>query len=393
MKLCLSVILVWAVMIQSSLYAENKERMGQLTGIVKAHDNRVTDSARAKHKRINELVRTNPQEALRLVGELTDEERQILDEDAIRTMAPRTVIGKVIDTDGRPIPDSQVTLELYQYSGAQSAHLEKHILVTNTNAEGTYQFVCEKARSASVSAFKPGYAAVYRPGVGTVIGGAPYTKDRGVVTLRKQNPLSFLLMPSKGHRYSSWIVARGTNQVTESVDLLAKLGDTEKTRIPRTEDIVIAVSQTEANGDWMVEMSATNGTDGLILSRSYMYYAPPNDYGRSCRFSVTNFTESQIYLYTRTRVPAIYTRLEMEYRKIYDKQRPAGLKITVRPAVNPYGERTFEYDERFDTFWREKPKWIEDAKAALREGRYPQKIDIDALIKAEAEGRMKKGSQ
>jgi len=393
MKPCISVILVWAVMMQSSLFAEDKELMGQTTGINKSHDNRVTDSARAKYKRINELVRTNPQEALRLVGKLTDEERQILDEDAIRTMAPRTVIGKVIDTDGHPIPDSQVTLELYQYSGVQSSHFEKHILVTNTNAEGAYQFVCEKARSASVTAFKPGYTAVYRPGVATVIGGAPYTKDRGVVMLRKQSPLSYLLMPSKGHRYSSWIVARGTNQVTESVDLLAQLGDTEETRIPRTEDIVITVSQTEPNGHWLVEMFATNGTDGLILSRNYMYCAPLNDYGRSCRFTVTDFTENQIYLYTRTRIPAIYTRLEMEYRKIYDKHMPAGLKITVRPVVNPYGERTFEYDERFDTFWREKPKWIEDATAALREGRYPQKIDIEALIKAEAEGKLKNGSR
>jgi hypothetical protein len=81
----------------------------------------------------------------------------------------------------------------------------------------------------------------------------------------------------------------------------------------------------------------------------------------------------------------LFPRIKMEYEHGFSTNKGPNIRFLIRTSTNPYGERTFEFDERVDQFWREKPQWVEDAKAALREGRYPERINIDALTKAEKE--------
>jgi ribosomal protein L24E len=187
------------------------------------------------------------------------------------------------------------------------------------------------------------------------------------------------------------VSATTTNQVHKTLDVLAWGYAAQSASVYN--DLQMTLYRENTNNGWNVNILATNRNDGLIFGTNLLFEAPLTGYVRQCSFSITNMTPQTGYLYVRSRDPVIFSRIRLEYSQLYEYQKPPGVRFLFEEYVNPYGERTFEYDERFNQFWQEKPKWIEEAKAALREGRYPEKIDIDALIKAKQEAEEKAGEK
>jgi hypothetical protein len=318
------------------------------------------------------------------IQDITQEQYQRIVENNIKNLKPTLSVGIVKDEKGQPIAGAIVKIEWCMHTTDKEKFWKRYAHESKTDDDGRYSFSCDRLRVGTVSAQKQNYAqtlkwkATFYAG-----GGGVHTND---FTLRKRGVLSFLLRsPDRNDIETGWFSVRGTNRLSGAFDLLSKIG--EKTPGTATQycDLMIDIEHEPTNNLWQVVFSSTNVNDGVIMTDELLYEAPEKGYGRAIKFSVADTGKREMFFYLRTRNPTVYSRIKLRCDGLDEYKIGKTLGFFYLITVNPYGERTFEYDERVDQFWREKPQWVEDAKAALREGRYPEKIDIDALIKAEKE--------
>jgi hypothetical protein len=312
-------------------------------------------------------------------------------------MPPKTVYGKVLDEQGSVLSNANVTISWFSFEAlwglAPGVPQQKTV---TSGVDGRFQFECEKAASGSIQdAHLDGYEWINRGETGRLFAERGLTEAEPVViVLRKMKPLSFLLRcPNTFNQLFRWFADNETNHVHRSMDILQSEEDMILKRKEQHDDLILDADWDGTNKKWMVTISTTNTNDGLILNEKAVYEAPDNGYVRKVTFEVSGNQRKESYLCLKTRSPVVYTCLKMEYEQRHDLKTGSWLKFIIWRSTNPYGERTFEYDERYNQFLQEKPKWIEEAKTALREGRYPEKIDIEALIKAKQEAEEKAGKK
>jgi hypothetical protein len=255
-----------------------------------------------------------------------------------------------------------------------------------SDQEGLFQCDCSKPNGhVSIDARKDGYESSEGVSVYTAVRKTS-EGEPAVIVLRKIGETSFLLhSPFFPQVMSGWFGSRDKKEIHAAFDMLLR---TDRW-IPRDAvpvgDFVLDATQRPAQDGWEGTFTATNRTVGLIWSDRLLYQAPTEGYVTKIPLTAPRKRIEKKYLYLKLRDPEIYARICFQYGCGNSPE----LMFNYLFVLNPYGGRTFEYDERYDQFWREKPQWVEDAKAALREGRYPEKIDIDALIKAKEESAKK----
>jgi hypothetical protein len=207
-----------------------------------------------------------------------------------------------------------------------------------------------------------------------------------VLSLRKKGPPTFLLVREGASAAWAWMYTNKTGKV--SVGLLAKCSGQSGTGQKR-EDLIAEVHYDATNNTWSVVYSGPPGT-GIIYSEQCLYEAPEAGYTNLVSLSVPrDQLSAKCFLYLRSRLPVTFSRVELEHRAnaSYPEEGYQFRIYLEKICVNPYGERNFEYDERFEKSWRAREELAKEAVAALAEGRYPQKCkDVPARIK-EAERR------
>jgi hypothetical protein len=312
----------------------------------------------------------------------------------IDKMPYRTVYIKVEDDKGNPLTDADVVLKWRQAS--TDYQKERYTIYTErgkTDVSGRVKFTCEKICDADADASKSGYVRVTggrsTMAVTSLFNPSNLTAEEkpARIIFRKKYPSSFLLThPTVRGGRDGWFGVRSANITMKTFDILSLVGAKMSSHdISNRMDLRIEPSLDETTGIWFVRFSATNNIDGLILSDDKLFEAPESGYEHSVILEIPLGHQNEKMLYLRGKNPLIFSRAVMYCRNQKEIKSGNLLSVNFEICINPYGGRTFEYDERYDNFWREKPQWVEDAKAALREGRYPERIDIDALIKAEQE--------
>ena len=154
---------------------------------------------------------------------------------------------------------------------------------------------------------------------------------------------------------------------------------------------------------WNVELSSGKPGDGFLVLDQKLYEAPADGYLPSFTFQITadnpdklplvtiagnplrriqltyesTVPDSQImYIYLRSREPAIYTRLIFEYPR---NVRQDWLNIGGSIDTNPYGERNLE--PVVDLPGGVSRKLEEDIREAFRHSGRPQKPDLPTVVR------------
>jgi hypothetical protein len=216
-------------------------------------------------------------------------------------------------------------------------------------------------------------------------------ENPAITTLRKKGLSSFLLFYPRGSERNykwtatGWFWSEGTNHANRVLDILAPIGRDGRWAEVEYADLRLEARLDSTNRCWTVTLSTTNETDGLVLSDELLFEAPTSGYMPQGTLSVTGRTDQIKYIYLRSRMPSIYTRILLKYYNWYDNRTKENLRFFIAEWINPYGGRTFEYDGRPASVPALTRILTEEAKAAIRAGKHPEYPDIPQRVKEQEE--------
>ena len=306
-------------------------------------------------------------------------------------LQPIRIYGKVIDQEGLPVAGADVMLRWEtadfligkQNSAPQTDWLE-------TDANGLWDFKIDKPHRAFVAEVKKaGFALVARDSFGNAGGNLvehKTTPDSPVVSvLRKKGETTFLLKESTLH----FQVLTGESGKTIAYDFVQR-EPIRNVANPRGDDaphcdFTVEATFNENDATWTAVLSPGNTNGGIIVSEQLLYEAPETGYQPQYTFTPEDRKPVKAkYVYLKSRDPAIYTRLEIEYINANkDFFRLSGKSVT-----NPYGDRNLE--QVTDLPYEVTKQLADEAKTAFRLNKRPTKPDLPKLIK-ETTDRTDKG--
>ncbi len=305
---------------------------------------------------------------------------------------PVRIYGKVTDQEGRPVANADVMLRWEtaefligkQKSSPQTEWLKSY-------EDGTWTFKIDKPHRAFVAEVKiAGYALVARDSYGSAGGNLvehKTTPDNPVVSvLRKKGETTFLLKESSLH----FQVLASESGKTIGYDFVQR-EPIRNVANPRGDDathydLTVAATFNTNEATWTAVLSTGNTNGGIVLSEQLLYEAPENGYQPEYSFTPEGRKPVKAkYVYLKSRGPAIYTRLEIEYINANkDFFRLSGKSVT-----NPYGERNLE--QATDLPYEVTKQLADEAKTAFRQNKRPEKPDVPKLVK-EAKEKAENGS-
>lgn len=297
---------------------------------------------------------------------------------------PITFYGKVVDQHGAAVEEAQVFARVRSSTGLTK-------LAFITDAEGRFEFADIPGRSLFVHAIaKKGYeyprddrnsrASSWHPSGQN----APVPDRRAPVVfhIRRRGETTFLLRSQRQATFTRPAQTKGFDLVQKRLlDL-----DRANPRVANKHyfDLRIQVVYS-AEGD-SYEVTITVPSGGILQSSELLYEAPAEGYQSQYQLVVkvndderpTDPMKRNLYLYTRSRSPLIYTGLTVGF---YPTQRRLGMMYTV--WTNPYGERCLEYEP--DIPARLYLDLLKQARKALCAGSLPKKPDLAGNIGSKQE--------
>lgn len=240
--------------------------------------------------------------------------------------------GKVIDQDGNPLSDVEVTGK----TGSKVAfYTEEHRdYQTTTDAEGLFVFDQFQGDGLVIDLNKPGFefASDHRNFLYSAI-----TGDQKRHEPDQANPVVFTMFKSIG---ADPMVFHEKTFYDVSIDGKPFSIDLEKARrVQDGGDLSISLLWSDKNG---LEARLMAPSGGLIEGgRDRMFMAPEAGYKNSIVFQVGNLGSFSKEIYLKTRNGAQYSRATISIRV-----RPADAAATfaIRLWLNPSGSRNLEYD-------------------------------------------------
>lgn len=304
-----------------------------------------------------------------------------------------TFYGKVVDQYGDPVEDAEILIHITHYSPNPST-LFGGIKKVNATTDATGLFVIKDNRGRSLyldDIRKLGYefSKVNNPQRGFKYSGA---KGEKILTPQEEQPVVFRLR-KKG---KTTCLSRGDfdyqfGQDDEPCYLdIIRPAFLKKSKLrvseaygskPIQTDVVLGISSDEM-GQGFIATFAVTGTGGLIVSDDLLHIAPANGYTSNLVVSVSNNKDVRKHIYVKAREGRVYGRLDVTmnaYSNRVSHQRRINVRIEL--SANPYGDRNLEDDPNIP--YDLKKKLIKKAEEDLREGRLPERPDLQKLIKAE----------
>jgi hypothetical protein len=144
------------------------------------------------------------------------------------------------------------------------------------------------------------------------------------------------------------------------------------------EDIQVDAHLDTSNKCWIISFHTQKDEDGILLRNEALYEAPLDGYKRAFILTIpiqeaNNYKEA--YLYLRSRMPAVYSRIFVEIEVMDREEKLGGQQLTMRKysITNPYGERSLELGERFKEYTFAWDEMVHEAKKAIQSGTLPKK--------------------
>ena len=156
-------------------------------------------------------------------------------------------------------------------------------------------------------------------------------------------------------------------------------------------DLFYRAAYNEKSGEWHVILKPGGSEGGILVSDQMLYVSPEDGYQEEWSFvPVEHRIPNNRFIYLKSRLPAIYTRLEVIGVVVTD----GFVRIRWKRVTNPYGDRVLDsvdfppYSTKpeIERIYQVGDRLEEEAKAALREGRLPPRPKIMALIEAAKRG-------
>jgi len=319
-----------------------------------------------------------------LLRDRSKQESQTLQDmrDKFNRLLPTVVYGKVIDQNGNVIPNADIEFRWYQQSWliGKADYGTTRTLVTDER--GCFSVTCPKLDRAYAVVSKSGYETP--SSTSDEIKTTTSEEHPAIFVIRKKAATTYLIVqPAHNSRPEQFKWITHGDKTSVIFDVISRLGEKP---IPATYADLAFDAAFDANRVcWSLTVSATNGTDGIVVDNDMLYEAPVAGYAAVVSFSITNAPHQRggVYLYLKSRSPAVYTRFRLEYDQWDDPLRDGkSLRLFYKAWTNPYGERSLEADERVtENNWRTRKELTAEAVQAIRSGRLPAKPDIERRIR------------
>ena len=290
---------------------------------------------------------------------------------------PVHIYGKVMDTEGNVIGGAEVRI------GCESALFlvgEKNSGTTSwvkSDDKGCWSFTIAKPYRAFVEEVKKaGYEYSTRfnsTSISRNLVDQTTTRDAPVLSILRKKSEPTFLMRREGNQL---IRVVSPQSQTNSLDVISEQGD--KAVVGGYSDLQIMVNYGNTGSAWTITCLATNETDGIIMATNLLYEAPQEGYQKKVVLKSQPWPH---FLYLRSRNPAIYTRLDLEYSMWKETDTNQGFRISYKAWVNPYGERNLEYETDLEKDWRLSDQLNDEGKNAHRQSKRPVKHDLQKLIR------------
>lgn len=325
--------------------------------------------------------------------------------------------GKVLDQNGKPIDGAKVGLEIGKFSpNPIYDYVTVDKININTDKFGQFKLINKRGFSLTIiNIIKNNYEYDENRAFLEKSNDANYRDHQkpkasnpatpAVFYMRKIGEPTFLFHGDGGFIFSA--KDSGTEQAFDVIRRDDFKGNDLKTLMlagdPLYPDLRAKATCDPNAGVWNVELLSGKPGDGLQVLDRKLYEAPLGGYSSSFSFQIRILgpngwplvtipgnpsreirltydlprPDTQIlYLYLRSREPALYTRLIFEYpRNVRPDYLPLGAKID----TNPYGERNLEQAVGLPV--DVKLKIEEEIRSTFRNYGRPQKPDLPKLVR------------
>lgn len=295
---------------------------------------------------------------------------------AYEQLEPIRIYGRVVDQDGNPLPDAEVTVSWQSATVLIGSPDYGRSDKVRSGHDGRWEFVFSKPHRAFVyDVCKEGYYSYRETKESSAqnLVAQPTSLESPVeITLRKKGEMTYLLY-REGYKL---IRVFSPQSQTNSLDILAKKDFWGG--IKPYADLQVVASYDVGSQSWEISYTTSNDTDGIIASTNELYLAPVDGYEKQI---VWNAPPWPRYLYMKSRTPTIYSRIELEHSVWTATETNQGFRISYEAWINPYGERNLEYNTDLGSVWRLREQLEEEALSALRDNRLPAKPDLPMRIR------------
>jgi hypothetical protein len=149
-------------------------------------------------------------------------------------------------------------------------------------------------------------------------------------------------------------------------------------------DIEFQIEPHDSTGPWRVKYRTPRDGDGIIASSKLLFEAPITGYQTEVILEGIMGQDFPSYLYLKSRVPAVYSRLDLGHFT-----RPDSCAVTYELCSNPYGTKSLEPNAELEPLWQLREQLTQQARSELSAGRLLDKMLLPGLIK---EAKMKRGN-
>ncbi len=296
--------------------------------------------------------------------------------------------GQVLDQSNTPVEGASVAIHIVHFIPDEDKLFgESKSITVQTDKTGVFSVEKEIGRSLHVQGISvSGYEYVRAKNPSLDFQYAehgnqkPFIADKKtpvIFRLRKQSDTAFLLETMDWNCQ----IAVSESGKSKGYDLVRREPVRDMARLvlndePLVCDIRMKAAFITNATTWTVVLSPGNTTGGIIVSEQLLFEAPDTGYQPEYAFTPEERKPLKTkYVYLRSRNPAIYSRLEIEYCTVDKKF----VRIRGKSVTNPYGDRNLE--QSTDLPYEVTKRLTDEAKTAFRQNKRPSKPDLAKLIK------------
>lgn len=193
--------------------------------------------------------------------------------------------------------------------------------------------------------------------------------------MRKKGRCAFLLEEP----YWTYHIPLPTSNVTSGYDFIQKRSIQNVDKSSNNDgslicDINVNVESNTNSALWRITIFPGNANGGIQVSDKLLYEAPEQGYLAESHISWTNLGRVKTqYLYLKSRDPAIYTRVEIDYVNAGND----AFLLDGKSVTNPYGDRNLE--PAVGLPYEVTKRLTDEVKDAFRQNTRPVRPDLDGL--------------
>lgn len=257
--------------------------------------------------------------------------------------------GKVVDQNGDPVEEAQVTMQMGHFDPTIPFYFKRiENLIVKTDKKGFFELKKVTGDGILITTIeKKGYEFLvdmvernyyYSPGAQKKH--HPNPANPIIFTMRKKEaatfviPGNFNLSLSAGSEMEIDLVKRRAVEA-------GKLG-TSKLLKDEHVDIRVKAKLSEDQANYNITFTTPDENSGIIEREEILYVVPEGGYQPSITITVPVASQFKKYLYIKSRQGSLYARLDIDIRANKEN-----ISLNIKSWTNPNSERNVDFDEEF----------------------------------------------